>query len=91
MFCLLSTICEHNPSHPQICAVPAWLALNRAVAALIAFLALSAHCGCASPPFPLASLVSLEEASDAVCICLLSTGPGRTRAVTGDGNQHQAW
>ena len=49
MFCLLSTICEHNPSHPQICAVPAWLALNRAVAALIAFLALSAHCGCAPP------------------------------------------
>lgn len=90
MFCLLSTICEHNPSHPQIGAVPAWLALNRAVPALIAFLTLSARCGC-PPPLPLASLVSLEEASDAVCICLLSTGPGRTGAVTGDGNQHQAW
>lgn len=51
MFCLLSTICEHNPSHPQIGAVPAWLALNRAVPALIAFLTLSARCGC-PPPTP---------------------------------------
>lgn len=55
-----------TPSYPQVCAIPAWLAWNRAASALIAFLL---ACALWVPPVsPLPPPTSLEEASGGMCI-----------------------